>query len=58
MIGGHCWQKIHGKMSSCRESARHASKSLTIPIPKEHHDVEYRHSRVAYILQNRLGDKY
>ena len=29
---------------------RLASKSLTIPVPKEHHDVEYRHSRVAGII--------
>ena len=51
MIRGHYWQKIHGKKWSCRESARIALKSLTVPVPKEHHDVEYRHSRVADILQ-------
>ena len=51
MIGGHCWQEIRGKQSSYRDSARHASKSLTIPVLKEHHNVKYRHSGVADILQ-------
>ena len=32
------------------DSARLASKSLTVPVLKEHHDVEYRHSRVADII--------
>ena len=50
MIGGHCWQKIRGKKSSYRYSARLALKSLTVPVLKEHHDVEYRHSRVADII--------
>ena len=27
-----------------------ASKSLTAPVPKEHHDVKYRYSRVADII--------
>ena len=39
------------KRWSCRESERLVSKSLTVPIPKENHNVEYRHSRVADILQ-------
>ena len=30
---------------------RLASKSLTVPVLKEHHEVEYRHSHVADILQ-------
>ena len=52
MIGGHRWRKIRGKKSSYHYSARLASKSLTVPVPKEHHDVTvYRHSRVADILQ-------
>ena len=34
------------------------SKSLTVAVPNEHHNVEYRHFRIADILQNRLGDKY
>ena len=37
---------------------RLASKSLTVTVPNEHHDIQYRHSRVADILQNRLGDKH
>ena len=47
MIGGHRWQKIRG---NSRLVVRLASKSLTVPVPKEHHDVEYRHSRVADII--------
>ena len=51
MIGGHRWQKSHGKKSSCHESARFASKSLTVPVPKEHHSVKYTgYSRVADII--------
>ena len=51
MIGGHCWQKICGKivLSQVRET-RLEDRVLTISIPKEHHDVEYRHSRVADII--------
>ena len=49
------WQKIRGKWSSYHDSARLASKSLTVPVLKEHHDVEHRHSCVADII---LGDKY
>ena len=51
MIGGHRWQKIRGKKSSYCYSARLALKSLTVPVLKEHHNVEYRHSRVAITLQ-------
>ena len=49
LIGGHCWLKIRGK-SSCRESAMLALNNLTVPVPKLHHDVEYRYSRVADII--------
>ena len=52
MIGGHRWQKISGKivvLSRVRET--HFEESQIVPVPKEHHDVEYRHSRVADILQ-------
>ena len=53
MIGGHRWQKIRGKivvLSRVRETRR-GFKESDRPRPKEHHDVEYRHSRVADILQ-------
>ena len=50
MIRGHCWQKIHGKIVVLSQLARLASKSLTVPVPKEHHGVEYRYSRVADII--------
>ena len=49
MIGGHRWQKIRGKivvLSRVREI-----RFEDVPVPKEHHDVEYRYSRVADILQ-------
>ena len=34
------------KKSSCHESVILSSRCLTVPIPIEHHDVEYRHSHV------------
>ena len=49
MIGSHHWQKSVEKRLSCNKSARFALKRVTIPIPIEHHDVEYRHSYVADI---------
>ena len=51
MIVCHRWQNIRGKKWYCHESMRLASKSLTVPIPRERHNVEYRHSHVADILQ-------
>ena len=43
------------KWSSCHESARLGSKSLDRPRPKEHHNVEYRHSCIADIILKIVG---
>ena len=43
-------RKAVEKYLSCHESARLASKSLTIPIPKEHHSIELRNSHIADII--------
>ena len=47
MIVGHRWQKIRGKIVIL---SRLTSKSPTVPVPKEHHNVECRHSHVADII--------
>ena len=47
MLAENPW-KNSGLVASPRDSLR---KSLIVPVPKEHHDVEYRHSRVADVLQ-------
>ena len=46
MIGGQNPWKNSRIVTSPRDSLRR-----TVPVPKEHHHVEYRHSRVADILQ-------
>ena len=35
------------RIVTTRVSEIRASKSLTVPVPKEHHGIEYRYSRVA-----------
>ena len=48
----HRWQKIRGKNSRLVASPRDLlrTRSLTVPIPKELPNVEYKHSRIADII--------
>ena len=47
MIRSHHWQNSSGKTIVLSQAVILALMYLTIPVPTEHHDVEYRHSLVA-----------
>ena len=58
MLAGKPWKIVI--LSGVGETRFKESVDLTVPVPKEHHSVEDRYSRVAdsYYSANRLGDKY